>query len=269
MFATTLVAILLVAAPEKPKLAVLELTAGGGIAPEVAKGFTQAVSGELSKRAFFSVVTSEDVQTLLGMERQRALLGCSEQGGSCLAELAGALGARFVLSGSLTRIGDAYQLYLQTLDTTTTQPLGRSTVLGNDLDVLRRQIPLAVAEATRTPLPPAPSHLLPYSLIGLGGAAAVLGMVGGQDAFARTRQVKTELAQSSAGAPTPRTYEEYRQELTSVGQEQTVAVILLGAGAALIGTGTFLLVREPTSGGHLEVALVPIGRGVGLAGAWP
>jgi hypothetical protein len=37
---------------------------------------------------------------LLGLERQKQMLGCAEDSSNCLAELAGALGARFVLNGS-------------------------------------------------------------------------------------------------------------------------------------------------------------------------
>lgn len=54
------------------------------------------------------VVSSRDIGTLLGIERQRQLLGCGE--GSCIAELAGALGVDGVLLGDLTRIGNTVQV---------------------------------------------------------------------------------------------------------------------------------------------------------------
>src|SRR5207248_3217749 len=120
------------------------------------------ITTDLAQKKIFDVVSSKDFQTLLGMERQKAALGCGADSSSCLSELAGALGARFVLSGSLARLGDTYQLSLQTLDSTKAQPIGRSTRLAKDLATLRAQLGYTVAEATATPLPAPPSHLLAY-----------------------------------------------------------------------------------------------------------
>src|SRR5207247_2413764 len=110
----------------KPKLVVLELTAGSGIDASMARSFGDAVTNEVSRRGFFETTSTQEIQTMLGVERQRQLLGCSEQAQSCMTELADAIGARFVLSGSLTKLGDAFQLSLQTIDTAKAQPIGRS-----------------------------------------------------------------------------------------------------------------------------------------------
>lgn len=61
-----------------------------------------------------TVVTPSEVVNLLGRERQRALLGCSE-GESCMAELAGALGADGLLLGELAAIGDVIQINLKVI----------------------------------------------------------------------------------------------------------------------------------------------------------
>lgn len=49
------------------------------------------------------VTTAAEIQSLLGLERQKALLGCSTD--SCTAELAGALGVDGMILGSLATIG--------------------------------------------------------------------------------------------------------------------------------------------------------------------
>lgn len=51
------------------------------------------------------VVTSQDIATLLGQERQRQLLACDE-GSTCLAELANALGCDATLTVNLVRFDD-------------------------------------------------------------------------------------------------------------------------------------------------------------------
>lgn len=112
-----ILALALGAAAEKPKIIVLDLSAGGGVAPDVVQALSETVATRLAARNFFEVVSSRDIATLVGLERQKQLMGCSEEAASCLAELSGSLGARFVLSGSVTRLGDSYQLNLQTLDT--------------------------------------------------------------------------------------------------------------------------------------------------------
>ena len=72
-------------ATELPKLAVLDLQAPGVDASTVL-AVQEAVTANASKRGFFQVISSGEIRTLLGVERQKQLLGCNE-GTSCQAEL--------------------------------------------------------------------------------------------------------------------------------------------------------------------------------------
>ncbi len=119
---------------EKPKLVVLDLTPGGGADPQVVAAFTEALTATISKAGYFDVASSRDVAQLLGVERQKQLLGCSD--GSCMAELSGAIGARFILSGSLVKLGDSWQLTMTTLDTERSQPVGRAVRIASQLTAL-------------------------------------------------------------------------------------------------------------------------------------
>ncbi|MBL8954600.1 MAG: hypothetical protein JNK82_27730 [Myxococcaceae bacterium] len=65
--------------------------------------------------AHVDVKTSKDIATLLGMERQRQLLGCDTGQGSCIAELAGALGADGLLLGDIGKIAGTYQVNLKVM----------------------------------------------------------------------------------------------------------------------------------------------------------
>ncbi len=51
------------------------------------------------------VTTQSQVAAIIGLERQKSLLGCGETSSECLAELAGALGVDGVITGSLARTG--------------------------------------------------------------------------------------------------------------------------------------------------------------------
>ncbi|MDP1828295.1 MAG: hypothetical protein Q8L48_33805 [Archangium sp.] len=57
----------------------------------------------------FQVSTPADLEAVLGLERQRQLLGCSEDT-SCLAEISAALGVPLVATGRLTRLGKRLEL---------------------------------------------------------------------------------------------------------------------------------------------------------------
>jgi TolB-like protein len=257
-------AILLAAgAPEKPKLIVLDLAAQTGVDDRLARALTDAVANEVASRGFFQTSSSRDIQTLLGVERQRQLLGCDESG--CMSELAGALGARFVLNGSLARLGDAYQLSLQLLDSQRAGTVRRSMHLAKDLDGLRAQLPTAVAEVTGTPLPPAPSHLVPYALMGGGAVAVTAAAVVGLLAVTSTSQYQKEL---SIGVTTPsilKTYSYYTQAKSQLGAEWGVAIGAAAVGAVLVGVGLYVNPAEP---GSSKVALAPGPQGVALVGTW-
>lgn len=251
-------------AGERPKLAVFEVTVAGGIDPQVAGPFTEAITTEVASRGFFDVMSARDVQTLLGQERNRQMMGCKEEG-SCLTELAGALGARFVLNGSLAKLGDTFQLTLQAFDSFKAQPLGRSTRLAKDLTTLRAQLPWSVAEATGTPLPPPPSHVLPYGLIGGGAAAIVGGAVLGLAANTEASSVQGDFSHASAAFPLTQSAAAYQSQVSRLRAEGVVAVVAIAAGAAAIGLGVFL---NPSDSGGARVALVPTSSGAALAGSW-
>jgi hypothetical protein len=266
-----LVASLLLAAPgaenkSRPKLAVMELTVAGGLEPSVSGPMTEAIATEIASTGFFEVLSSRDVQTLLGAERQRQLLGCSEEG-SCLTELAGALGARFVLSGSLAKLGDTYQLTLQTLDSKKAQPVGRSTRLAKDLETLHKQLPWAVAEATATPPPPPPSHLLSYALIGAGAAAIVGGAVLGLAANSESAGIQSQFNETDTNPSLHLTYpaSKYQSDVSRLQVESVGAIAAVAVGAVAIGVGLYL---NPSDAGSTRVALIPTASGVALAGAW-
>lgn len=113
------------AAGPREKLVVSDLSVGSADLEPMARTLLEQFMTELSRIDRFDVIGSSDVALMLGLERQRQLLGCAEQSASCLAEIGGALGARWLVSGALTRAGDLYRIDLKLVDTTMAKVVNR------------------------------------------------------------------------------------------------------------------------------------------------
>jgi TolB-like protein len=260
---------------ERPRLFIRALNAQG-VTPTEAAALTDAVVSTLADRALFRVISEKDVQTLLSTERERQLLGaCGPDGDQddarCTTDLTVALGAPFVLTGALSRVGTAYQLSLETLDVQNGQPLARSARLAGDLTTLTGLVPYAAAEATGSPLPPPRPRWLQYSMIGAGSGLLLGGGFYGLLALSREQALMEQIC--PGGNPSSQTCEaenlgylvDARRQGAVLARDKTVSLGVMAAGALLAGAGIFLL-PPPEAG--TRVALVPTGRGAALAGVW-
>jgi TolB-like protein len=256
---------------QKPRIFVSDITAHD-VTPAQASGFTDAVVASLTNRGLFDVVSARDVQSLLGVERQRQLMGtCAAGEGQCAKDVSELLNARFVLSGQLSRLGSAYQLTLQVVDTATTRPVGRSTRLSGTFEELRSLVPYAAAEATGMPLPPPPSRVLPVTLTAVGGATAFAGLFVGLLAFSRQQVLNDELCPGGVPADGRCTGVNLRDRSYYVAQDgalvgqKGLAIGLLAGGAVLLGFGLWLF---PPSDTQARLALVPTGNGFAFTGGF-
>lgn len=93
-----------------------------GVEPTLAGIFHERFVSGLGG-AGLEVTTQRDINQLLGMERQRQLLGCPPEEGSCLAELAGALGVEAIVMGSLARTESGLLVNLRVLNAVDGAPL--------------------------------------------------------------------------------------------------------------------------------------------------
>lgn len=254
-------------AAEKPKLVVLDLSPGAGVDASVTGPLTEALTAEVGRRGFFEVISQRDMSTLMGVERQKQLMGCSEESTSCLAELSGAMGAQFVLSGTVAKLGDAFQMTLSTLDTRKAQPLARSTRIAADLGALQKGLPYASAEATATPLPPPPSRIVPYSLMAAGAGSLVFGGVWGMVALSDQSRLTGELDAAKDRPGVLGFQTTYQQRADAIALNKVISLAAMGAGAALIVTG--FLLNPADTGATSSVALVPSANGAALVGVFP
>jgi hypothetical protein len=123
-----LIALIVAAAPAgKPRLAFIDLTPGADVSKEVASAAGEQLVVALSEIGKFDVITRSDVKAILGYEAQAQLLGCGEA--SCMVDLGGALGAAYLVSGSLAKLGGQLQLVLSLIDVNQAA-VGRRVALG-------------------------------------------------------------------------------------------------------------------------------------------
>lgn len=92
------------------------------VAPDVARFCQEHLATELSARGL-RVVTSREIESMLGMERQKQLIGCADDSTSCMTELANALGTDGILLGDLGKIGSRYQLNIKVMSSKDAQLL--------------------------------------------------------------------------------------------------------------------------------------------------
>lgn len=88
----------------------------------LARDFNEHLAQQLVARGI-AVVTASDMEAVIGLERQKQLLGCSEEASSCMSELAGALGADGVLTGTVVRIGKKFQVNVRIVDARDARPI--------------------------------------------------------------------------------------------------------------------------------------------------
>lgn len=106
-----------VVAPKKGlRVAVLDPRIVGEVPTRARAALEQSLTPEVRKVDGVAAINSQEIRDLLGAERQRQLLGCSEEASSCMEELAGAVGADELLTLDLTLVGRTYALTARRFD---------------------------------------------------------------------------------------------------------------------------------------------------------
>jgi len=200
------------------------------------------------------VVTQDDLSAVLGLERQKQLLGCADEGTQCLAELGAALGADGILRGEVARVGAAWHGSLKVLSAKDGRSLAarQVTAAGEEqlaaamreaavelaLDVLealgRGSVRAELAQRERR----ATVRKVAWVPLGLGAASLLAGAISLGVAEGHWSRLSTSprLADSDAVA------------LASGGSSlQATGVACLAAGVALLTVSLVLLIlgREP------------------------
>lgn len=129
------------AATEPQRLAVLPVHVGTDPGPELASAaalITASLGLNLEKTQAFVVLSPDEVDALLQNMGERQSLGCDDA--ACLAELAGVLGARLVVSGEVTHVANTWAFSAALTDSYTTTTLQRATARASTVQGLSAQM---------------------------------------------------------------------------------------------------------------------------------
>ncbi|HSM92847.1 MAG TPA: hypothetical protein VLT47_08140 [Anaeromyxobacteraceae bacterium] len=130
------------------RAAVTDIKSVQGVAPGTATILTDIVVSEVA-RSGFGVVSQSDIDAMLGFEKKKQMLGCSEET-SCLAEIGGALGVDYLFTGQVGKIGSRFRLSLLVVDAKKASVVARAAQFTDaDEDDLARTAEEMVGKLTR------------------------------------------------------------------------------------------------------------------------
>lgn len=138
---------------------------------------------ELGQQQGLTVIGANEVQRLATLESDKQLAGCTQS--DCLSELAGALGARYVVFGDVGPLGARQVLNLNLFDAQQAMAISRTAITFTSVEELPALLP-APLQALTAPLlrtsqpatvatpaaPPPPSPVMPVALIVAGALVA-------------------------------------------------------------------------------------------------
>ena len=247
--------LLLTAAPPRITTAGFSVT---GADATLGKAWTERFAEVARRDGRVEITTAGDIEQLLGIERQKQLLGCSNVSSECRVELANALGADGVLVGSIVKSESGYLATLRVLQGKTGKvwwsSSDRRATEGALLDWLDDHARVMVdALAPATPSNPGPL------LVGIGGGAA---LATGAVLLAVSNTASVEAVRDAPNEP------ELAQRLESGRALNTAGFIVGGVGVAAVAAAVVWgLVAKP---GAPQVAVVPTRDGavLSLGGTW-
>lgn len=141
-----------VQAPKKTLL-VLELEPIE-VSPSTVRVINQLVTETYSRRPELHVVAASDLQKLLELEATKSSMGCDDA--TCLSEIAGAMGARYVVFGSVGRLGDLLVVTLNVFDAERAEAVQRHTIQVRDAERVPEELEVVVLGKERS-APSAPA----------------------------------------------------------------------------------------------------------------
>lgn len=124
---------------ERARVKVLVLApSGGGITDDERTTIAGLIAVELETQEGLDVVSARELQRMAELEAEKVQLGCNDA--SCLTELAGALGARYVVFGDAGKLGSLLVLNLSLFDSERAASRGRVAIKTRDLESLPAEL---------------------------------------------------------------------------------------------------------------------------------
>jgi len=129
------------------KVALVPFAAGEGVTEKTAAALTEVTAAEIRRVPDIQLTTEQEISALLSFDRQRSMLGCSND--SCLAEIGGALGVARLTVGTLNRLGESWLINLKLVDVKRARTVSQADrrLRGGTIDDVLDALPGLVAEA--------------------------------------------------------------------------------------------------------------------------
>lgn len=99
---------------EKPGLIVFNITPEKGVEVGTANLLTEFVLTEITKIGKYNVIGQNDLDKMLFWETNKQLKNCNDS--SCMAQIAGAMGAEYYVIGSIGTMGDNFMVNLKLIN---------------------------------------------------------------------------------------------------------------------------------------------------------
>jgi len=245
------------AKPQKIRILVLDLKALD-VAEPIVRTIQGLVTVELTRYPQLDVISGEDVKRVVELEADKQAIGCADE--SCLAEIAGAMGAELILFGEVGALGDLKVVNLSLFDTSQMRSVGRSTLQEHKLELLPDKLRPALRELLSSSVmaqevvaaggEEADTLSIPTLLLATGAGVAGLGLIGGGIAttlaYLPYQQTAEEIRGFESDGPSALDDAEAAQlQLEEQRTPVQIAMISTGivvlVGAAVAGVGAVLM----------------------------
>ena len=94
-------------------VAVLDIQ-GTGIPDDLLPTLTEVLTVEIDALGLYKVIAGRDIQAMLGFEKQKDVLGCTDA--ACLAEVGGALGVERIVAGHIGKVGSTFVVNIKLIN---------------------------------------------------------------------------------------------------------------------------------------------------------
>ena len=102
------------------------MKSAGTIDPKTFEGVSSLIATELGeRRRDVQIVGAAEIRAMIGFEKEKQLLGCSE--GACLAEIGGALGVEYLLATEGLRLGGTWVINMSLIDVARSKAVPRTS----------------------------------------------------------------------------------------------------------------------------------------------
>lgn len=207
----------------------------------------------------FQVTTPADIETMLGLERQKQLLGCSED--SCVAEISAALGVSLVASGRLTRLGKRIELDVRLIRQTDGKTVASAAQATDDEGRLGDLIRRAADDIAVQLAPPAPFKWRLWVPVALG-----IGALGAGATLFTTAELEYASFTSPGGSAATLVDAQITERFAGLSFRRGLGVSLAGVGVALIAFGVVWNALVPDAPVTVSASLSPQGAGLFVGG---